>query len=219
MGCEPLTPVQACCVCGGGVRTNPEEPVVETNALASLSSMIQGETPVFWQVVTGPCTSDNNGCVMSGNYPQPYNADEKCQIAVRAAKPMPITVVSFSTEDTYDVLRVNGHDYSGTRGPKGVLAEGTIHWGADSSLQREGWKMCLRGEGFSAAANEVKHKQSAGLQLLKMIVTVVMVLLMCCCLTIVCLGWRLARSEKATPEETESFKTSPDIAGKLVHEI
>jgi len=206
------TALTACCACGGGIRLNPDATIEETNALASLTSMFQDEMPVFWQVVKGPCKADNDGCVMSGNYPEPYNAEEKCQIVVKSPKPMPITVVSFDTEETYDVLRVNGLDYSGTTGPKGVLVQDTIHWGADSSLQGNGWKICLRGEGVTAAAHDEKHKKkSSGLRLLKLIVTIIMVLLLCCCLAVVCLGWRLSRSEKATAEEKETFTGTASI--------
>ena len=41
-------------------------------------------------------------------------------------------VLSFSTEQGYDRLTVNGIQYDGSAGPHGIISHGTIHWSADA---------------------------------------------------------------------------------------
>ena len=44
-----------------------------------------------------------------------------------------LDVLSFSTEDWYDILTVNGIEYSGAQGPlSGLVPIGTIEWRADA---------------------------------------------------------------------------------------
>ena len=60
------------------------------------------------------------------------HAQDACQIAVDPNNTRAIRVETFSTEQDFDLLTVNGAEFSGTSGPSGVTPQGTILWGADS---------------------------------------------------------------------------------------
>ncbi|CAE7202543.1 unnamed protein product [Symbiodinium natans] len=82
----------------------------------------------------GSCAVDG-ACVSSPNYPGQYPDGEGCIIQVAPLdpeRPLAIDVVDFSTEWSWDLLTVNGVDYSGTNGPEGVLPTGNITWNADA---------------------------------------------------------------------------------------
>merc|ERR1712151_169081 len=57
--------------------------------------------------------------------------------------PSGIRVQSFNTEGGYDLLQVNGVDYSGTDGPVGVTPVGEVVWSSDYSVQQTGWRLCM----------------------------------------------------------------------------
>ncbi|CAE7553092.1 unnamed protein product [Symbiodinium natans] len=82
------------------------------------------------------CTAEGD-CIASSNYPGNYpdNASrDACQIAVDPNNTRAIRVESFSTEQDFDLLTVNGAEFSGMNGPSGVTPQGTILWGADARL-------------------------------------------------------------------------------------
>merc|ERR1712159_161281 len=72
----------------------------------------------------------------------PYGANEDCTITVKESVAVPIVVESFRTENRYDKLSVNGVEYSGSRGPDGIIPNGLITWSSDYSVQTDGWKLC-----------------------------------------------------------------------------
>eukprot|EP01047_Picozoa_sp_COSAG01_P045310 COSAG01_NODE_4163_length_5278_cov_155.844951_3_plen_461_part_00 len=94
--------------------------------------------------VSGPCTlSSSNSCVER----IPYGNDERCNIAVGVGGTLG-ACPSFSTEESYDILNIDGHKYSGTNCPQGViLASGsTIRWHSDGDTipdSNPGWKICF----------------------------------------------------------------------------
>jgi len=55
-----------------------------------------------------------------------------------------INVKAFDTETGYDILEVNGRQYSGTAGPNDVVPSGTITWSSDYSITAGGWRLCLQ---------------------------------------------------------------------------
>merc|ERR1719343_1077688 len=122
---------------------------------------------------------------MSSNFPQNYGTNEQCQIAVDVDQAKPIHVVAFKTEARFDVLKVNGELYSGTRAPNGIVPKSTIFWGTDPKDTQTGWKLCPRGE--------VKAKNPV-VQVFKVIGIVVLVLLCCCCGAIIGLWIHAHRS-------------------------
>lgn len=132
----------------------------------------------MWRVTEGPCQMDESGCVMSGNFPKAYSANERCQIAVDEAKAKPIHVVQFDTEVTFDALKMNGVIYSGNRGPDGVIPTQTIFWGVDSQKEKSGWKLCPR---------EDDEMGNPAIKALKVIGITIVVLLLTCCCVIICL--------------------------------
>ena len=46
-----------------------------------------------------------------------------------------ISVEAFNTEAGYDVLEVNGRQFSGTAGPNDVVPSGTITWSSETCLK------------------------------------------------------------------------------------
>lgn len=93
-----------------------------------------------WSVPSGPCMMDSLGCIKSGNYPQNYAPDEACTISFGDAKKF-LEVKNFNTEGGFDILTVNGVEYSGSTQPSGQ-AIGTAQWSSDSSGEKPGWKIC-----------------------------------------------------------------------------
>uniref|UniRef100_A0A7S1QPE4 Peptidase C1A papain C-terminal domain-containing protein n=1 Tax=Alexandrium catenella TaxID=2925 RepID=A0A7S1QPE4_ALECA len=93
--------------------------------------------PAF--AVDGDCDLTPDGCVSSANYPQFYGKSQKCTITKEFGN---IQVLDFNTEHEYDVLTVNGKDYSGSEGPHGVVPTQDITWSSDSLLNAQGWKIC-----------------------------------------------------------------------------
>mmetsp|Transcript_41619 Transcript_41619/g.89349 ORF Transcript_41619/g.89349 Transcript_41619/m.89349 type:complete len:674 (-) Transcript_41619:54-2075(-) len=101
-------------------------------------------------IVSGDCAivADEPACVTSQNYPNYYGVDESCTMNFASGEAMVLSVVSFSTETTYDYLTVNGNDYSGSAdGLDGVLASGQMTWVSDFSTTATGWKICASEHG------------------------------------------------------------------------
>ncbi len=87
----------------------------------------------------GSCAISSDGCVTSPGYPSNYASGQKC---VFTMPELPLRVEAFSTEGSYDKLKVNGQDYSGERGTDDVTPSGGIEWTSDGSTERSGWKIC-----------------------------------------------------------------------------
>lgn len=101
------------------------------------------------KVHEGPCTdvvTKGKTCVQSPNYPRNYANNQNCKIVVASDwKGASLEVVSFSTENSYDKLTVNGVGHSGHgAGPNGVTPTAPIIWSADYSEVGKGWKLCAR---------------------------------------------------------------------------
>lgn len=96
----------------------------------------------MWQVTSGPCTMDAEACVQSPNYPNKYEANERCTITVKESSAVPIVVEHFQTERNYDKLEVDGVVYTGSQGPDGVTPKAVVTWYSDSSVQDKGWRLC-----------------------------------------------------------------------------
>ncbi|CAE7557559.1 Igfals [Symbiodinium natans] len=102
-----------------------------------------------WNVTAGSCTQHADGCISSTSYPNGYPDGDQCTVQVRAGSSLVIQVEDFETEDSYDILTVNGIDYSGSgssKGPGNIMARGNIEWRADSAPEtwKRGWKICPR---------------------------------------------------------------------------
>jgi hypothetical protein len=94
-------------------------------------------------VSSGYCTVDTNGaCFRSPNYPSKYGSYERCTITAHEA--VTLSVTAFDTESGYDVLTVNGVQYSGTTGPGGVQvsAGSTITFTSDGGYEYSGFEIC-----------------------------------------------------------------------------
>jgi len=88
-----------------------------------------------------PCSvvQDNN-CVSVRS----YGDHEDCHFFM---PPYPLQVNLFRTEICCDKLTVNGHNYSGTEGPQGVVPIGQMHWRTDHSVNSahhnvDGFELC-----------------------------------------------------------------------------
>jgi len=124
--------------------------------------------PAFF-VKSGPCTTDEVGCVMSpkgtgGTY---FNHEE-CTIEIMGGESIQFTVEEFRTETYYDHLTVNGVQYNGAgavrhdwKKSKPTIqtikeASGEIKWYTDYSVKYSGFKICGK--------TEVKDNEQRGLQ-------------------------------------------------------
>jgi hypothetical protein len=75
-------------------------------------------------VLDGSCTATAEGCITSPNWPANYGNSESCAIVV--GTDVSLMVQSFATESGYDLLSVNGVQYSGSgEGLQGRCAPGT----------------------------------------------------------------------------------------------
>lgn len=110
-----------------------------TTAPAQTTTVSSGSSSA-WQVASGLCSIDASGCATSPGYPTQYGNSQACSITVTSA--FTVGATSFSTEPRYDTLRINSVDYSGTAGPQGVVASGTITWTSDSTVTAAGWRLC-----------------------------------------------------------------------------
>jgi len=101
------------------------------------------EPTEWWLNVTGNCTTIGY-CVQSPNYPQKYGNDQGCNITLNQSVRPRVTGMMFSAESNYDVLTVNGQEYSGTTGPVSVVPTSTITWSSDHVNQGHGWQLCFQ---------------------------------------------------------------------------
>eukprot|EP00929_Paragymnodinium_shiwhaense_P002415 TRINITY_DN102657_c0_g1_i1.p1 TRINITY_DN102657_c0_g1~~TRINITY_DN102657_c0_g1_i1.p1 ORF type:complete len:193 (+),score=8.48 TRINITY_DN102657_c0_g1_i1:264-842(+) len=114
---------------------------VDERALEEGDSNDSREQP--WIVKSGECRIAKD-CLTSPNYPDKYGASQSCVIAINP-KGFPGTLKTeiFKTESMYDVLTINGQEYSGRQGPPDKTSpEGVIEWLSDDSVARQGWKLC-----------------------------------------------------------------------------
>ena len=103
-------------------------------------------TESTWSVVSGQCTS-SGGCFRSPNYPNSYYRYQSCSILAMGSGIL--SVKHFDTGS--DLLRVGGHNYSGTgtsNGPAGIaITDGeTITFDTDSYGQDRGFEICFGAE-------------------------------------------------------------------------
>ena len=97
-------------------------------------------------------------CVQSSNYGvDNYGVSETCSVNVPAGQA--ISVEAFETETGYDLLTINGNDYSGPARTGGecrpgrfnrcgmdptLVTDGTpIEWNSDHDIAKRGWKICF----------------------------------------------------------------------------
>lgn len=88
---------------------------------------------------------DGDLCVTTPNYgTSNYGSRESCTINVNLDywKGKTIKHESFNTELYFDLLTVNGKDYSGETLPNNLSPTGPITWTTDWSGTRPGWKIC-----------------------------------------------------------------------------
>jgi hypothetical protein len=115
--------------------------------------MWPGSTPVFrvipdrsFQAIPSCTTTTDGTCFTSPGWPGFYGNSESCTIAVGAD--VSLVVQSFSTESDYDVLTVNGVQYSGSGyGLNGVVvrAGDVITWSSDDAIVDLGFSICSAG--------------------------------------------------------------------------
>jgi len=97
-----------------------------------------------FRVESGPCVAHADGCVSSPGYPGLYPNSESCVITPSSPFDS-IDVLDFGTETWYDILTVDGVDFSGVdpgSGPDGVPVRDSIRWRADDSVNANGWFIC-----------------------------------------------------------------------------
>jgi len=96
----------------------------------------------FFTLVSGPCTLNADAtCVMSPNYPKPYENSETC--VIKGTPGAIVQTTSFHTEHGYDFMKIDGVPYHGTKGPDEVeLKTGNILWESDGDTTKKGWKIC-----------------------------------------------------------------------------
>lgn len=99
-------------------------------------------------VVHGDGCFEQDGCVMTTNYPGNYGNNETCHIIVGPPLTLNLTYVDFITELGYDNLTINrkrnGPVYSGRKGPPNGDFTGEIYWSSDGTETERGWKICRR---------------------------------------------------------------------------
>jgi len=123
----------------GYVETAPTPAVPTLEPTPAPTLDFQGQ---MFIVLSGECTVDDSHCAQSPNYPSDYAADQSCSIAVNAEKAEPILVLDFDTEADWDIMTINGLDYSGATEPAGIVPTDTITWSSDFMVQAGGWRLC-----------------------------------------------------------------------------
>lgn len=96
--------------------------------------------------IEGPCTHYYSSgsvrhCVRSANFPSDYRVDEACTVTPLWL-PMDVSATAFATEAGYDIMTVEGVEYSGTAGPDTVRLTQRFHWRSDGSSNDAGWEVC-----------------------------------------------------------------------------
>jgi hypothetical protein len=98
-----------------------------------------------FEVESGSCTTSGK-CFQSPNYPNNYGFDQTCSIKVLSVgSGEKLETVAFYTEQDYDMLTINGIEYSGTAGPGGVVvsAGDNMTWSSDGADNELGFQVCL----------------------------------------------------------------------------
>merc|ERR1712232_1507099 len=115
---------------GPGSITNKDRGLVTPTSPAT-SPDPPGYFP--WLVTEGECVLNiRTGCVTSPFFPRNYGNDRTCSISIDGVIKM--RAVYFETERVYDVLTVNGKEFSGTEPMQmldGHVASGSITWSSD----------------------------------------------------------------------------------------
>jgi len=109
-----------------------------------------GQFPEYlvWEVTSGPCEK-NGACITSPNFPDLYQNDESCSIAILQNEGLNVTAESFQTETYFDYLRIDDNDnsqFSGYGPSETMTATKTISWSSDSSGTDGGWRLCYQVE-------------------------------------------------------------------------
>jgi len=128
---------------GNGWKLCPTEPAQEALLGTELSTAMAPSPggDLQWEVTSGPCTIDSDGCAKSPHFPHNYGNNQMCKISVTTAGT--IEVEDFRTEAGADTLEIQGVQYSGLAGPDGVaVAVGTLKWVSDDDQPDHGWMLC-----------------------------------------------------------------------------
>lgn len=114
-----------------------------TKTLTTTWTQTATSTASLWQV-EGPC-GVSGACAESPNFPDEYGLNERCTLTVPEGTS--VTVTSFSTEEFYDRLTINGEKYSGAQGLVGqsFVVSSPIQWRSDESNTGPGWQICVGG--------------------------------------------------------------------------
>ena len=97
-------------------------------------------------MLEGSCTATAEGCITSPNWPANYGNSESCAIVV--GTDVSLVVQSFATESGYDLLSVNGVQYSGSgEGLNGLVvrAGDVFIWRSDYYGNGAGFSICSGG--------------------------------------------------------------------------
>jgi len=147
-------------VFGKGFKLCPTTATTTTTPPPCPQATSRGTAPK-WKVKGGPCTVDKNGCAQSPGYPGNYMDDQSCELGVTS--PGKIDVISFTTEEGFDEIRIDGQPPDACHGtpPLGpysgnldhvkprlqgvfVGTHSKVSWQTDSQVSAAGWKLCLQ---------------------------------------------------------------------------
>ena len=114
-----------------------------------------------WKVLSGMCTVDADGCIMSPNFPDDYD-QHGCTISMDVNNSKYLSVSTFVTEVGYDYLEINGRVYSGTYTSADLLdpPQGLIKWAPDQNGEKQGWRLCLTEEVGNASNQSTWQSQN-----------------------------------------------------------
>ena len=127
--------------------------------------------PPFW-IIEGNCIvsalrmepgrpQTGGACVSSPSYPAQYGNNERCTIGTNTLG-LPLFVLSFDTEESYDTVWVNGQFFSGPFAAflHGVVPRTFINWKSDDSKVGWGWKICVcaQSQQLEASINEIAQR-------------------------------------------------------------
>eukprot|EP00405_Crypthecodinium_cohnii_P010452 CAMPEP_0206425250 /NCGR_PEP_ID=MMETSP0324_2-20121206/3685_1 /ASSEMBLY_ACC=CAM_ASM_000836 /TAXON_ID=2866 /ORGANISM="Crypthecodinium cohnii, Strain Seligo" /LENGTH=241 /DNA_ID=CAMNT_0053890007 /DNA_START=42 /DNA_END=765 /DNA_ORIENTATION=+ len=99
-------------------------------------------------LVTGGCQVDlvDSNCITSPNFPQEYSNNEACSMQMADSTSRFMEVTHFDTEQGFDVITLDGQNYSG-RSPghlDGLRHNSTLSWRSDNATTGKGWRVCAR---------------------------------------------------------------------------
>jgi len=114
-----------------------------------IDSQMPAPVPKGWQVTSGPCSIDEDGCASSPGFcdTDNYPTSQMCLINVGTTNAS-IKVDTFVTEQCFDMIavRVGGlwQNFSGATSPAGIRPDpGTdIFWTSDLNVTARGWRLC-----------------------------------------------------------------------------